>query len=190
MENLNYDELLNAVVNDLRMNGADNYLNVCNYLWDNDCAPFDSNHIAWNTAEGLYEWCNDDLEDAVANNWFNEAARLITDYIVDSYYVNYEDYEMVREWHEAHPEYEWHADETAFDDMVEKCHNYIKDINKQMLLEDVQSCGITKRVFENFISACDKDFTKYDAIATKYSKKYDYDFTSKKTKEMVMAAIG
>lgn len=176
MENLNYDELLNAVVNDLKMYGADNYLNICNYLYDGDCAPFDSNHIAWNTADGLYELYDDDLEDAVASNDVEKVAKIVTDYIERSYYTYCEYYEE--------------DDESAFDDMVEKCDEYIKCINKQMLFEDVQSCGVTKRVFENFLSACCKDFAKYDAIATKYSKKYDYDFTSKKTKEMVMAAIG
>lgn len=176
MKELNYDELLNAVVNDLKMYGADNYLNVCNYLYDGDCAPFASNHIAWNTAQGLYELCDDDLEDAVANNDVEEVAKIVTDYIESSYYV--------------YCEYHLEDDEGAFDDLVEKCDEYIKCINKQMLFNEMYPCGITKRVFENFISACDKDFTKYDAIATKYDKKYDFDFTSKKTKEMVMAAIG
>ena len=154
MENLIYDELLNAVVNDLKMNGVDGKdFNICYYLWDNECAPFIGCHIAWNTAQGLYEWDNGELEDAIANNDVDEVAKIVTDYIMESYEV------------------ECDNDETALDDMVEKCNEYIKDINKQMLFEEMRGWGVTKRVFENFISACDKDFTKYDAIATKYEKK-------------------
>ena len=184
MKVLNYYELLNAVVNDLKMNGMydveGGYPNVCDYLWDGDCAPFLNSHLAWNTAQGLYEWCYDELADAVANNDVNGAARRITDYIVESYDLFYE-YVLDGVVDNG---------EDVLDDMVEKCDAYIKDINKQMLFEDMQPCGVTKRVFENFLSACCEDFTKYDAIATKYSKKYDYDFTSKKTKKMVEAALG
>lgn len=178
MKSLNYDGLLNAVVNDLKVNGMyDEYPNICDYLWGGAHMPISSNHIAWNTAQGFYDWYDEDLEEAKANGDVEEVARIIVNYIDSSY--------------DAHCEwYEDGDDKEAFDDIIEKCNDYISDINKEMLFEEMYPWGITKRVFENFLSACEKDFDKYDIVASKYSKKYDYDFTSKKTKKMVRTALG
>lgn len=177
MKSLNYDGLVNAVVNDQKINGIGEFDNIYNYLFGGACAPFEDNYIAWNTAQGLYDCDNDHLEYAIEDEDIEEVARIVADYIDGCYNAYCEMFEDG-------------DDEVAFDDMYDKCEAYIRDINTQVLTNDMCKHGIPKIVVNNFLSACDKDFDKYDIVASKYSEKYDYDFTSKKTKKMVRTALG
>jgi hypothetical protein len=120
MTEITIEELLNAVVNDIRLNGMREYPHICDYLHGHAPAPYSYNYIAWNTAEGLIDW--DVLDEARDNGDIEGVARIVADYVVESY-------DRHCEWCSEG------EDEEAFDDMLNKCDKYISDINRQMLSE-------------------------------------------------------
>ena len=83
MKQIQIGELLNAVMNDLQMNGLGVYPHICDYLHGNAPAPYDYNYIAWNTAEGLIDW--DVLDEARDNGDIERYARTVVGYIDESY---------------------------------------------------------------------------------------------------------
>ena len=121
MRKITTEELLNAVVNDIRLHGLSEYPHICDYLHGHAPAPYSYNYIAWNTAEGLIDW--DVLDEARDNGDVERVGRIVAGYVVESY-----------DWH-----CEWYNEgdgEEAFDDLINKCYKYISDINRQMLSEN------------------------------------------------------
>ena len=131
MKQIQIGELLNAVMNDLQMNGLSKYPHICDYLHGNAPAPYNYNYIAWNTAEGLIDW--DVLDEARDNGDIERYARTVVGYIDESY-------DRHCEW------YNEGEDEEAFDDMVNKCDKYISDIHRQMLSEILLSDSSEKAI--------------------------------------------
>ena len=120
MKQIQIGELLNAVMNDLQMNGLSEYPHICDYLHGHAPAPYSYNYIAWNTAEGLIDW--DVLDEARDNGDIERYARTVVGYIDESY-------DRHCEWCNEG------EDEEAFDYIVNKCDKYISDIHRQMLSE-------------------------------------------------------
>lgn len=131
MRQITTEELLNAVMYDLQMNGLSKYPHICDYLHGNAPAPYDYNYIAWNTAEGLIDW--DVLDEARDNGDIERYARTVVDYIEESY-------DRHCEWCNEG------EDEEAFDDIVNKCDKYISDIHRQMLSEILLSDSSEKAI--------------------------------------------
>lgn len=131
MTEITIEELLNAVVNDIRLNGMREYPHICDYLHGHAPAPYSYNYIAWNTAEGLIDW--DVLDEARDNGDIEGVARIVADYVVESY-------DRHCEWCSEG------EDEEAFDDMLNKCDKYISDINRQMLSEILLSDSSEKAI--------------------------------------------
>ena len=152
MTEIKTEELLNAVVNDIRLNGLSEYPHICDYLHGHAPAPYHYNYIAWNTAEGLIGW--DVLDEARDNGDIEGVARIVADYVVESY-----------DWH-----CEWYHEgdgEEAFDDMLNKCDKYISDIHRQMLSEILLSVSTGERQFSPYIhkSPATDDIPPEKAIA-------------------------
>lgn len=131
MRKIQINELLNAVMYDLQMNGVGEYPHICDYLHGHAPAPYNYNYIAWNTAEGLIGW--DVLEEARDNGDIESVARIVVCYIVESY-------DRHCEWCNEG------EDEEAFDDIVNKCDKYISDIHRQMLSEILLSDSSEKAI--------------------------------------------
>lgn len=131
MKQIQIGELLNAVMNDLQMNGLSKYPHICDYLHGNAPAPYNYNYIAWNTAEGLIDW--DVLDEARDNGDIERYARTVVGYIDESY-------DRHCEWRNEG------EDEEAFDDMVNKCDKYISDIHRQMLSEILLSVNLGRTI--------------------------------------------
>ena len=146
MKQIQIGELLNAVMNDLQMNGLGEYRHICDYLHGNAPAPYDYNYIAWNTAEGLIDW--DVLDEARDNGDIERYARTVVDYIEESY-------DRHCEWCNEG------EDEEAFDDMLNKCDKYISDINRQMLSEILLSVNLGRTI------TGERQFTKSPATSQK-----------------------
>lgn len=131
MRQITTEELLNAVVNDIRLNGLSVNPHICDYLHGHAPAPYSNNYIAWNTAEGLIDW--DVLDEARDNGDVERVGRIVADYIIESYNRHCE-------WCNEG------EDEEAFDDMLNKCDKYISDINRQMLSEILLSDSSEKAI--------------------------------------------
>lgn len=140
------EELLNAVVNDIRLNGLSEYPHICDYLHGDAPAPYSYNYIAWNTAEGLIDW--DVLDEARDNGDVERVGRIVADYIIESYNRHCE-------WCNEGEE------EEAFDDMLNKCDKYISDINRQMLSEILLSVNLGRTI------TGERQFTKSPATSQK-----------------------
>lgn len=131
MRPITTEELLSAVVNDIRLNGLRQFPHICDYLHGDAPAPYSHNYIAWNTAEGLIDW--DVLDEARDNGDVERVGRIVADYIIESYNRHCE-------WCKEG------EDEEAFDDMLNKCDKYISDINRQMLSEILLSDSSEKAI--------------------------------------------
>jgi hypothetical protein len=83
MRKITTEELLNAVVNDIRLHGLSEYPHICDYLHGHAPAPYSYNYIAWNTAEGLIDW--DVLDEARDNGDVERVGRIVAGYVVESY---------------------------------------------------------------------------------------------------------
>ena len=131
MRQITTEELLNAVVNDIRLNGLRQFPHICDYLHGDAPAPYSHNYIAWNTAEGLIDW--DVLDEARDNGDVERVGRIVADYIIESYNRHCE-------WCNEG------EDEEAFDDMLNKCDKYISDIHRQMLSEILLSVNLGRTI--------------------------------------------
>jgi len=176
MKQIQIGELLNAVMNDLQMNGLGEYPHICDYLHGNAPAPYDYNYIAWNTAEGLIDW--DVLDEARDNGDVERVARIVVGYIDESY-----------DWHCER--YNEGDGEEAFDDMVNKCDKYISDIHRQMLSEILLSDSSEKvisgvRQFAQYIpkSPATDDIPPEKAIA--YRIGYSWRINVERIKQLVV----
>ena len=165
MKQIQIGELLNAVMNDLQMNGMREYPHICDYLHGHAPAPYSYNYIAWNTAEGLIDW--DVLDEARDNGDVERVGRIVADYIIESYNRHCE-------WCNEG------EDEEAFDDMLNKCDKYISDINRQMLSEILLSVNLGRTI------TGERQFTKSPATAIAYRIGYSWRINVDRIRQLVV----